>query len=323
MRPVLSLLEEFPNLSALPATWREAAGDHYAALKILCLDPAPKIALSIKCPRNCGCRHRLIMRHDKTAVLAACRCEPAACPDFEVSVEDATPLRINRARLGRAICRALDCPSKPVDLGIENTTQIGSWSADAVPIILTLEGAPVPFRNVIADLVASLGVAFILISPTADQLDARGQQHLLRVKAGLFALETIFTLTPSGLLLPVKAPGELFMKFNPQPKDTDLSVYERTFALLRALDIKIGTKEPTLVSVFIAYCMHAMTISAAANELECSRSTILSRLDVIRHKAGIDPEYLRSISGHLTQMADSLSDPRAHNHHPIDPDALG
>ena len=303
--------------------WREAAGDQYPALKILCLDPAPKITMSVPCPNNCGCDHDLIERHDKTSALAICRCQPPACPDFEVSIEEATPLRINRPRLGRAICRALGCPSKPADLGIPHTSQIGSWSADGVPIILTLEGAPFPFRHVITELARRIAGPFILISPTADQLDMLGQEVLAGVKAGYFALEIIFTLTPSGTLQPVKTPGELLMKFTPQPKETDLSLYERTFALLRALDLKIGTKKPTLVSVFIAYCMDAMTVSAAAKELKCSRSTVLSRLDVIRRKAGIDPEYLRSISGHLTQMADSLSDPRARNHRPIDPEALG
>ena len=311
---MLSLLQAYH--SALPATWKQAAGDAYAALKILCLDPAPKIASVIACPRNCGCDHTLIERHDKTAALAICHCQPPTCPDFEVSVEDATALRVNRARLGRAICRALGCPSKPVDLGIKNTTQVGAWSAGAVPIIVTLEGAPAPFRNIVTELAFRIGGPFILLSPTADPLDARSQEYLARVKAGHFAFETIFTLTPSGLLQPVTTPGELLMKFTPQPKDIDLSVAQQAFALVRALNTQNPDAKPTIISVFTAYCMEGRNISQTAVDCKCSRRTVTRRLNLIHRQTGLHPDYLRTLSTHLAEIADSLSDPRARNRHP-------
>ena len=309
--------------SALPATWKAATGEHYPAIKILCLDAAPRIASVIACPRNCGCDHELIMRHDKTAVIAGCRCQPPTCPDFEVSVEEATPLRLNRARLGRAVCRALGCSSKPIDLSLANTSQIAAWSAEAVPIILTTEGAPGPFRRIITELVARLYARFILIAPTADLLDANCQEHLARVKAGFFTFETIFTLTPSGTLQPVKTPGELFMNFNPQPKDIDLSAAQQAFALVRALNTQNPDAKPTIISVFTAYCMEGRNISQTAVDCKCSRRTVTRRLNLIHRQTGLHPDYLRTLSTHLAEIADSLSDPRARNQNPtIDPDAL-
>src|SRR5579859_3224841 len=132
-------LEQLPGLSALPSVWQALTHDNFPALKTLCLDTSPQPAVLFPCPRNCGCAHQIIPRHDLTAAVAACCCEPPVCPDINLTIEQATPLRVNRPRLGRAIAKALHCQSKPADLGLALTSQIASWSTAATPVILTIQ----------------------------------------------------------------------------------------------------------------------------------------------------------------------------------------
>ena len=122
-----------------------------------------------------------------------------------MTIEDITPLDVNRARLGRALCKALLLNSKTAEFGLPFTTQIGSWSANAVPAILTILPDHEAFRRVVPDLVATLNQPFILLAPTANHLDARSLAHLSRVRAAFFPLETTVTLTGEGALLGLDA----------------------------------------------------------------------------------------------------------------------
>ncbi|HWW02609.1 MAG TPA: hypothetical protein VNZ64_23120 [Candidatus Acidoferrum sp.] len=310
-----SALEAVRGLVNFRADWRLLAGDQFDALSLLCLQPSSLKPESYPCPAQCGCWHRIIPRHDGTGAVAACRCEPPACPDFPLTIEDITPLEVNRAKLGRALCKALLLNSKTAEFGLPFTTQIGSWSANAVPAILTILPDHEAFRRVVPDLVATLNQPFILLAPTANHLDARSLAHLSRVRAAFFPLETTVTLTPAGTLLPVKPPGELFAQFTPQPKEIDQTVAQRAFALVQQLESDPALPPPTPLAVFRLYCIEALSAAQAARKCHCSKATIFNRLALIRQKTGIDPANLRTLSPHIASMENEISDPRARHIH--------
>src|SRR5690349_3821888 len=94
-------LEKIPGLSALPAVWQDLTAQHFFAFKALCLEQTHHFATSFPCPRNCGCTHAIIPRHDRTGAVAVCRCEPTICPDIILTNDEAMPLRVNRPKLAR------------------------------------------------------------------------------------------------------------------------------------------------------------------------------------------------------------------------------
>jgi hypothetical protein len=202
------------GLTTFRSDWQSLAGAQFPALKLLCLKDSTLQPGEYPCPKNCGCSHRILRRSDGTGAVAACHCDPPNCPDFELTIEDITPLELDRPKLGRALCRALLLNTKPADLGLPYTTQIGSWSANPVPAFLTIQTDEGVFRRVVAELVATLNQHFILLAPTGDHMDAHSAAHLARVKAAFFPLETTVTLKPDGTLVAARPPEQLFAQFS-------------------------------------------------------------------------------------------------------------
>jgi len=210
-------LEAIPGLIALPAIWQRRLGDDFPAFKSLCLQIRAMLAIHFPCALQPGII-RDVIRQPDGSFIGSCRCALRECDDIPLTVEDLTPLEVNWNKLGRALCKAFDFDSKLANLGIPNTIQFGSYSADAVPAILTIQTDSHVFRRVVAELVATLNGRFILFAPTSDHFDARSQSLLARVKAGFFALDSNVILTRHGTLQPRTTPGVLFAKFIPQPK---------------------------------------------------------------------------------------------------------
>src|SRR5579885_508714 len=98
-------LEAVPGLVATETEWRRMTGAGFAGFQALCLQPSRWGIHQVPCPRECGCDHRVIDRHDGQGAVAVCRCHPADCPDIALSRADVTVLEVSRARLGHALCR--------------------------------------------------------------------------------------------------------------------------------------------------------------------------------------------------------------------------
>jgi len=124
--------------------------------------------------------------------------------------------QLHWTKLGRAICQAFELDAKPAVFGLLATRQVGSWSADAVPVILTIQNQPHQLRFVIAELGNRLRQKFILLAPTADLLDATSQELLANAGACFFSLTAHLRLTRHGTLEAIHSPGELFVTFSPQ-----------------------------------------------------------------------------------------------------------
>jgi hypothetical protein len=221
-------------------------------------------------------------------------------------------LELSRPKLARALCHAFGLHPKFTDLHIRNTVQIGAWSAEAVPAVFTIQPDAPSLRSVVCELLARLREKFILLAPTARGLDALGHEMLNHAGAGFFPLATHVSLDAEGRLrLADKAPGELFAKFTPQPKECDETAARRAFALVQELDGKSRMKPPSVLTVFRLYCIEELSASEIAQMCRCGKSTVIHRLNLIREKTGTDPEQLRRLSSHLSRMEEDFEDSRA------------
>ena len=306
-------LEAIPGLSAVPAVWRRHLGESFGPFRAAFLQTKATSVRSFPCPRECGCAHLIISEgQDQSPTIALCRCEPPTCHPLSLSLADIIPLQLNWTRLGRALCKTFGLDLKPTDFPIPNTRQLGSWSVDAVPVVLTLQTDRHVFRRVLAELALRLRTPFILFTPTGDHLDAAGHELLAHARAAFFALASHALLSSQGTLHPAKTPGELFAQFTPQPKDSLAEdTTRKAFALVKALDSRRRIKRPSPGTVFSFYCIDGLSVTDIARKCHCSRGTILNRLEFIRQKTGADPVRVRQLSAQFESIQDQTSDPRA------------
>src|SRR5262249_24270088 len=142
-------------------------------------------------------------------IRAICRCEPPTCPDVLLTPEDIVLFELSWTKLARALCHAFALDHKPADLGVLNMRQIGSWSVDAVPVVLTIQHERGWFRAVLLELLARLRQRFILLAPTAKNIDAVSHELLAHSNAAFFSLDATVMLTADGALrLRGVVPGE-------------------------------------------------------------------------------------------------------------------
>jgi len=321
-----SFLESLPGLTAVPAIWRKHLAGDFEAFKFLCLQLGDEPALSLPCSLGTSCSYHIIpvaeqssgLRHQLFHGLCQRSTQhpesgtwPPTCPPIQLTLADITPLELSWTRLARSISKAFGLNSKFSALSIPHTVQVGTWSADAVPVILTIQTERHHFRQVVCELIARLRQRFILFAPTSEFFDALCQELILAANAGLFSLDIALTLTQSGTLLATKTPGELFAKFVPEeklPEDAAL----RAFAVLKSMDTDQPMRKAPVFTVFRLYCMENLSAEQVAKRLHCSKATILNRTAIIREKTGTDPENLRAYSAQFTRIEQSLSDSRAH-----------
>jgi hypothetical protein len=221
---------------------------------------------------------------------------------------DLNGLKLNSEKLGRALCRAFELQRKACELPIPHTWQIGAWSADAVPVILTIQSDADAFRHAISELSLRLQTPFILLSPTKTHLNAAAQQLLVLARAGFFSLESTVMVTERATIHALRSPGELFSKFTPQPQQFDEDSARRAFALVEQLDSR--GKPPSALTVFRLYCVQEMSIPQIARKCRCSVGTVGNRLAHIRRKTGVAPQALRRISIHMSHLEEEFADSR-------------
>jgi predicted DNA-binding protein (UPF0251 family) len=127
-----------------------------------------------------------------------------------------------------------------------------------------------------------------------------------RADSAFFPLDANIILTHSATLQCTKTPGDLLAKFTQQPKEFEQSVAERAFALVQQFD-------PPTFEVFRLYCVEELSAERIARELDCSKLTILRRLNQIRVKTGLPPKELRRVSAHIGKLENQISDSKASN----------
>jgi hypothetical protein len=339
---VWQALETSRGLTAVAASWRERLGGQFEAFKEAFLQRAPGVAKGMPCPRGCGCTHEIVMSEEwrvtsdegkakssadslsspggeeaPSTIRAICRCDPANCPDILLTPNDIVLFELSWTKLARALSHVFALDYKTADLGLLNTRQIGSWSVNGVPVILTIQHERGWFRTVLLELLARLRQRFILLAPTAKNIDAVSHELLASSDAAFFSLDASVKLTAEGgLRLANALPGELFAKFTPQPGESDENIASRAFALVQQLDSQEGTrKSPTVLVVFRMYCIDGLSITTIARKCGATRVTIRARIKLIEAKTGMNIDQLRKVSAHLEQAEAGYSDSRAAHIH--------
>jgi hypothetical protein len=345
-------LETSSGLTAVPVNWRRHMNRQFEIFKSALLQKEPKLSKGYPCG-HCACTHEVIdqtpealaeLRITKPSpsphpmgrgiegernlqpstcnlepdFVAMCRCDPPTCQHdhLPLSRADVELWSLNWSKLARALCHAFGLNYQFADLKIYNTHQIGSWSADAVPVILTIQTQRGFFHSVITELIARLRQKFILLAPTGKHFDANCQELLANGNAAFFPIDSNIILTQNGNLHSVKIPGELFAKFTPQPKEVEAENFAgQLFALAKMLDAEAGMRKAPPSTVLRLYCVEELEPDQIAKKLHCARSLIYSRLDSLRQKLGRDPSELRRYSSHLERIESSLTDPRAKHIH--------
>jgi hypothetical protein len=313
-----SALAVVAEQSALPAMWESLLGPSFASFKNVFLEPAGSMTGLVPCPLNCGCYHMTVPRHDGAGAIAICRCIPPRCPDIPLTIEQATPLFLNRARLARALCRVLDCHRVSSELAVGHCVQIGAWSADAVPVILCLRTDAASFRSAIPELAMRLGRAFILFAPTPAHMTAACYELLADAQSLFFALaNTVSMSLHDGRLYPLKTPGELFAPLTPQPRQ---GINENTaidlLRLIHLLSAKENFKKAQPYAVFVHYFANGLSAAETARACKCTKGLIFIRLRWLRQKLGHSPAQLRAIAAQHHDLITAPSDPRARRLNP-------
>ncbi len=302
--------EELPGLTAVPAAWRDWMQDQFPQFRELCLEPDTRRPYFYPCPVGRGCAYAITPEPNGT-FSGTCQREPIRCPHAAFSLAEITPLRLSWSRLGRALCRAFDLNPQMVEFYLPPTRQIGSWSSDCVPVILTIQCETDAFHLVIAALGNRLRRPFILFAPTNLHIDAHAQELLANAQAEFFSLENTVRVTHNGTLTTTRPPGELFSKLAPKPVDETAADGLRTaFALIDELD-KESAVEPKAFEVFRLYCMKGWSIPQITAELKCGVATVDRRLKQIQERTGKHPKYFRQLSGHFENVKSQFRDSRA------------
>jgi hypothetical protein len=252
-----------------------------------------------------------------STIRAVCRCDPPNCPDIPLTHQDIVLFELSWTKISRALCHVFGLDYKPADLGLLNTRQIGSWSADAVPVILTIQHERAWFRTVLLELIARLRRRFILLAPTAQNLDAVSQELLASSDAAFFSLDANLALDEqNGLrLIGARSPGELFARFAPATSGDEQDIADRVFALIQQLESNSTRNGPSVLAVFRMYCIDGLGRTAISRKCNCTRWTINHRIKSIESKTGMKIDQLRKVSSHFEKAEAKFADSRASHIH--------
>jgi hypothetical protein len=304
-----SVLETIPGLIALPGVWRQGFGAAFGPMKDLILHESPHLAQLLPCPRGCGLAHDIICRPDGSLV-ATCGADPAQPRDIPLTPAEITPWEVSWSKLGHALFEVLELHGKPAPLPLPNTLQIGAWSADGVPAILTVQFCGGTFRRVVAELVARLQVRFILLAPTSFHCNAPCQELLAHARAGFFPLETTVLLSENRGLRATRPPGELFAQFTPPRNETDESEAAQVFRLFREL-LAMGTDlAAPPARVFDLMVFKQMTKAETARKCKCVASLITQRVALIESHFAMPIERLRAFASDLKERQRTVNGDR-------------
>jgi len=216
---------------------------------------------------------------------------------------------MNWAKVGQALCEALKLKPKAARCGPFNTQQVGCWSADAAPVILTIQSHDREMLHVVTTLVTRIGKPFILLAPTAQHVGSSAREAMKTAGAIFVPLDAAVAVSEEGKLTPTRPPQELFAEFIPslaEPQEEDEA--RRALALIEQLESDSPTGSPSVTAVFRLYCVEELTIEQIAKKCRCSVGTVANRLKLIKTRTGIEPKNLRRVSDHLDRMQGDLEE---------------
>jgi hypothetical protein len=314
-------LEELPTGCGTAADWQHFAGAAWPAWQRGFLDQRSEPATHCFCPHECGCAHRVV-QHASGRIAAVCECDPWNCDDIPLTASDVVEWELNRGRLARALCRALELERREQDLGLPGTQQVATFSATAVPVILTIQQERHEFRQVVAELASRWREGYILFTPTSRFVDGRVHELLSHARAKFFDLESHVTLLPDGTLHAPKRAGEIFAQFVTN-RDDGASDQEavRVFVILQKLRSKRAGLKAALYDVFMLIVVDGVAQRAAAKKLGCSLGLISARVEELEREFKRSVAQLQALATELVEMQTSIKGEGKRNRKVGSPDA--
>lgn len=305
-------LEELPTGRGTAADWQHFAGAAWPAWQRGFLEQRSEPATHICCPHECGCAHRVV-QHPTGRIVAVCECDPWNCDDIPLTAPEVVEWEFNRAQLVRALGRALELERREQDVGLPGTQQVATFSATAVPVILTIQQERHEFRQVVAELATRWREGYILLTPTSRFVDGRVHELLSHARAKFFDLESHVTLLPDGTLQARQPAAELFARFLPavtsrtvgpsQPVPRNGFSQTGRFWTVTFGGAKPFPLPPTLGAEYLNYLLHhpSQPISAYDLELLIRPEKAQARAkDSVQHQ--LDAEGIRSYLRQLEQL---------------------
>lgn len=308
-------LEAMSGQYGVASAWQLHLGEHFENFRDAFLKVSGVPAAYVPCPAGCGCQHEVVC-HSDGRWTGICRCDSWNCPDLVLTAADVQVWVLAWARLGHALCRALQLQPQAAEIGVRGCRQIGCWAASETPAVFIIQPEPRVFHHAVADLIASLGRRLILLSPTTRHVDACTHGLLARAGSAVFSLERAVTLTGEGGLRANIAPGILFSAYQPLPdsggSDEDA---RRVLALVKRIGIEDGRYGESLVTVFRLYCLEHLSAGQIARRCSCSKTTIINRLARLERHLGTPLKSLRAMAADFERLDKRQEDSRARRIH--------
>jgi DNA-directed RNA polymerase specialized sigma24 family protein len=268
-------LEEIPGLCAMPMAWQRQLGTSYDLFRARFLRVNPAIA---------------------------------NLPTF---APEAVPLELSWPDLAPRLATALECRPKLWNTGFPHLYEIGEWSEDPVPVLLSLNCDERDFTIGVTGMAARLRQRFILFAATHRHLNTICLETLNGYGAGFFTLNATVRLTPAGALAATRPPAQIFDRFNPPPEPADPTAAKAAFAILSRLDADPRRRKAAPSTVLRLYCVEGLEPEQIADRCRCARSLVYDRLKQLGRTLGCRPAELRQFSSYLEHLGDTLADSRA------------
>lgn len=321
MKTIWRALEELPTGIGVAADWQHFVGDAWPAFQRGFLDQCSEPARSYCCPDECGCGHRVV-HHGDGRIVAVCECDPWNCDDIPLTAADVVEWEFNRKRLARSLSRAFELERREQDLGLPWTQQVATFSASAVPVVITIQQERQEFRQVVAELATRWREGFILFTPTSRFVDGRVHELLSHARAKFFDLESHVTLLPNGTLHAPKRAGELFAPFvTKRDESAGESEATRVFVILQKLRSKRAGMKAPLYDVFLLIVVDGLSQRDAAERCDCSLGLISARVEALTREFKRSVAQLQAMATEIVEMQTSIKGEGKRNRKPGSPDA--
>lgn len=338
-------LEVLSTQAALLVEWQEALGDDFDSARVF-LRPTHQQVDSYPCthPLPCGCRHRVVFESEED-VSAVCDCDEGGCDAIFLRPEDLVVYALNGQLLASRICEAFQFEKmESPPMGDVRSSFVGCWGLRRSSVFFFV---PMGEKNLLdeTDRFRTASVdPFVLLTPTARFCTPLVMRALRQCGAAHMSLAGLITLaSPSQLaFLPrgketaetilkdfgrriaegtsleraiARVEGKLSALSKDRKADGEAiisdEVARRAFALVNELETGPRLKTPSFLTVFRLYCVEHMSARQIAERCNCSKTSVIERLQAIAKRIGTPLGPLRQFSSQFDQMENGLDDWRA------------
>lgn len=219
MRPptrIWSTLEDLPGLAAPALEWKQRLGVEFAHIQTL-LRPTSELATAIDCPSpgGEGCPRRVV-DHGNGEIVAVCGDSPRNCDTVKLTRTDIVIHRLDEKALCGMLTKALGL-SAPAAIGTGQAGVLHAGDFEPIagrrfPVHLFIQGDAQSLGDLASRLWAATTTAFILLTPTRQQVALDLAEKLAGWKARVAALADLLVWNGSDFVA-TDAAGTMLTEF--------------------------------------------------------------------------------------------------------------